>query len=257
MANMFLIFLFTGVLVACQPTGPEVFHLKSRITAPSNPIEPGEHSLGLGGSVLVNGQLNWRDGTLYVPKVSNSSEKLPLLMWLHGGGGRSRDTHYLFPLAEEFGVAILTLDARHNTWDGIDSPYGPDVLFIDEALKHTFERVAIDPQRIAMGGLSDGGAYTLAIGRVNGDLFSHLVAVAPGHLKPPASTVGQPEIFVAHGIRDNVYRVTGSRNYIVPDLKSAGYDVTYLEFDGPHWMIESVAREVLQWLAESSTNSKK
>ena len=252
MTKLFLAILFGMVLVACQPTGHKVTHIQTRVSPPTDPIDAGEYPLGLGGALLVNGKLNWRDGTLYVPKVSESASAttLPLLVWLHGGGGRAEDFQYLFPLADEYGVAILTLDARHNTWDGIDSPFGPDVLFIDAALQHTFESVSIDSRRVAIGGLSDGGAYSLAIGRVNGDLFAHLVAVAPGYLKPPAATVGQPQIFVAHGRQDNVYRVSGSRNYIVPDLKSAGYDVTYLEFDGPHWMPDPVAREMLQWLAE-------
>jgi phospholipase/carboxylesterase len=82
---------------------------------------------------------------LYIPRVSKSHTSMPLLVWLHGGGGRADSFRYLFPLAEEFGVVILALDARHNTWDGIDSPFGPDVQFIDTALQHTFERVAIDP----------------------------------------------------------------------------------------------------------------
>jgi len=82
---------------------------------------------------------------------------------------------------------------------------------------------------------------------VNGDLFTHLVAVAPGRLNPPAPTIGEPRILVAHGTQDNVYSVHGSRNYIVPNLEEAGYDVTYLEFDGPHWMPEPVAYETLNW----------
>jgi phospholipase/carboxylesterase len=170
------------------------------------------------------------------------------LVWLHGGGGRASDIEYLFPLAEELGVVILAIDARHNTWDGIDSPFGPDVLFIDAALRHTFERIAIDPQRVGLGGMSDGAAYALALGRANGDFFSHLIAVAPGYLDPPAPPTGQPRIFVAHGTRDNVYSVFRSRLFVVPQLKSAGYDVTYLEFDGPHWVPVPVARQALEWL---------
>jgi len=173
---------------------------------------------------------------------------MPLLVWLHGGGGNAESFQYMFPLAEELGVVILALDARHNTWDGIDSPFGPDVLFIDAALQHTFERVAIDPQRIGLGGISDGASYALALGRTNGDLFTHLVAVAPGLLKPPAPSIGNPRIFVAHGTRDNVYNVLGSRRFIVPRLKSDGYNVTYLEFDGPHWVPESVAYQILKWI---------
>ena len=146
-----------------------------------------------------------------MPRQAAQPRPLPLIVLLHGGGGRAEDFRHMFPLAEEFGVAMLALDSRHNTWDGIDSPFGPDVQFIDAALRYTLERVAVDPARIALGGMSDGGAYSLSLGLVNGDLFTHLVAVAPGFYDPPAPTAGRPRIFVAHGTRDNVYSATGSR----------------------------------------------
>ncbi len=31
-------------------------------------------------------------------------------------------------------------------------------------------------------------------------------------------------------------------------LKDAGYDVTYFEFDGPHWVTEEAGRRALEWL---------
>jgi predicted esterase len=31
-------------------------------------------------------------------------------------------------------------------------------------------------------------------------------------------------------------------------LKDAGYDVTYFEFNGPHWVTEEAARRALEWL---------
>lgn len=207
-------------------------------------IAPGEYPLGMATWRLKDAAR--RDGRLYVPRRAGPQHPLPLLVLLHGGGGRAEDFRSKFPLAEESGVVMLALDSRHNTWDGIDSPFGPDVEFIDAALRFTFERVAIDPGKIALGGLSDGGFYSL--GLVNGDLFTHLVAVAPGYFAPPAPPTGRPRIFVAHGTRDNVYSVAGSRGRIVPRLKSERYDVTYYEFDGPHWVTEPAAREALQWL---------
>lgn len=173
---------------------------------------------------------------------------MPLLVLLHGGGGQANDLRFTFPLGDEFGVAVLLLDARHNTWDGIDSPFGPDVLFIDAALRHTFARVAVDPRKVGLGGLSDGGMYAVSLGVANGDLFTHLVAVAPGFIAPPAPPVGRPRIFLAHGTRDNVYSVSGTRDRILPQLRRAGYDVTYYEFDGPHFITRPAAREALAWL---------
>lgn len=233
-------------VVGCGRAGPQVTRVRARPVAPTLAIGPGDHPLGMSTWRLRDAAR--RDGRLYVPRQATPQHPLPLIVLLHGGGGRAEDFRSKFPLAEEFGVVMLALDSRDNTWDGIDSPYGPDVQFIDAALRHTFERVAVDPGRIALGGLSDGGAYSLSLGLVNGDLFTHLVAVAPGYFAPPAPPAGRPRIFVAHGTRDNVYSVAGSRRRIVPQLTGAGYDVTYFEFDGPHWVTETAARQALQWL---------
>lgn len=248
MAKALLVIIFGVIVCGCKPAEPEVIRIQTRVVAPTVTTEPGEYPLGLGGQLLINRTVSWRDGILYIPRISRYRSSMPLLVWLHGGGGSANDIQHIFPLAEELGVVILTIDARHNTWDGIDSPFGPDVLFIDAALQHTFESIAIDPRRVGLGGLSDGASYALALGRANGDFFTHLIAVAPGRLDPPAPPTGQPRIFVAHGTRDNVYNVVGSRRLIVPRLKNAGYDVTYYEFDGPHWVPTPVARKVLEWL---------
>lgn len=216
--------------------------------APTIAIAAGEHALGMGTVRLRD--LAKRDGVLYVPRQAVPQRPLPLIVLLHGGGGRAADFREVFPLADEFGVVMLAIDSRHNTWDAVDSPFGPDVAAIDAALRYTFERVAIDPRKIALGGLSDGGMYALSLGLVNGDLFTHVVAVAPGYFALPAPPVGQPRVFVAHGSRDNVYSVFGSKHTIVPHLKNGGYDVTYYEFDGPHWVTEDAARHALQWLMQ-------
>jgi phospholipase/carboxylesterase len=230
---------------ACRPAA-QVTRLQARPIATTTTIDPGAHPLGLGQPRLRD--VSWRDGTLYVPTVARD-RRVPLLVLLHGGGGRAHDFHDVFsPLVNEFGVAIVTLDSRDNTWDGIDSPYGPDVLSIDAALTHVFDRVAIDPGRIALGGLSDGASYALSVGLANGDLFTHLVAVAPGIYDTPAPPAGRPRIFVGHGVRDNVYSVRLSRHITVPRLSEGGYDVTFVEFDGPHWVTPEAARRALEWL---------
>lgn len=247
MTRLYLALAFGASLCACGGSRPDVFRVQARPAAPTRAIEPGEHPLGLGGSGVSN-LMSGRDGALYIPRRALSPGPLPLLVLLHGGGGRADYFRFTFPLAEDAGVVILALDARDNTWDGIDSPFGPDVLFIDAALRHTFERVAVDPHRIALGGVSDGASYALSLGMANGDLFTHLVAVAPGFIASPGPAVGRPRIFVAHGTRDNVYNVRATRSSIVPQLRRANYDVTYEEFDGPHAVLPATARQILAWL---------
>ena len=90
--------------------------------------------------------------------------------------------------------------------------------------------------------------YALSIGTINGDLFTHLIAVAPGYMLAPAPPVGTPRVFLAHGTRDTVYSVSASRSRVLPQLRSAGYDVVYYEFDGPHFLTPDAARAAIEWL---------
>ncbi len=250
MVRLLVLLVGSVALCACGRAEPEMTRVAARPAAPTRSLAPGAHRLGLGRSA-VPGFPSGRDGTLFVPTRARSGPPLPLLVLLHGGGGRADYFDFTFPLAEEAGVVVLTLDARDNTWDGIDSPFGPDVRFIDEALRHTFARVAIDASRVGLGGVSDGGSYSLSLGLTNGDLFTHLVAVAPGFINAPGPAVGRPRIYVAHGTRDNVYSVTATRRYLVPQLRTAGYEVTYEEFDGPHRMMPATVGKVFAWLQEA------
>jgi len=227
--------------ICCRPAGPEITRIAARPEAPTIAIQPGEHALGLGGA---------RDGVLYVPRGVQTGP-VPLVVLMHGAG-QSKDLFtFTFPLADETGVAILTLDSRDVTWDGVAGHFGPDVTFIDTALRYTFRRIAVDPRRLALGGFSDGASYALSLGLANGDLFTHLVAFSPGFVAPPQPAVGRPRIFVAHGTRDEILGINLTSRRFVPRLRDAGYAVTYQEFDGPHEAPAPIARMAFKWLVSS------
>lgn len=225
--------------------------MSTQFAKPSKTLPLGQQALNLGSTRLINGRLAWRDGILFIPETATPDTPLPLIIWLHGGGGHATDTEYMYPIAKQYGIVILALDSRHNTWDGIDSPFGPDVKFIEKALAYTFDHVAIDPKKVALGGLSDGASYTLALGRSNGDVFTHLIAAAPWRLKPPAPLIGKPAIMVVHGSNDNIYPEFHSRKFLVPGLREQGYAVNYHPFDGPHWVPDAVLEEIFKWFLAS------
>jgi phospholipase/carboxylesterase len=250
--NIFILVGAAFCLGACSEGAPEKVRVDVSITAPTQPVERGTAPLDLGATLFINRGFQWRDGLLHVPEGYDPGVTAPLLVWLHGGGGDASDAKGLFPLAEEFGVVVLSLDSRHNTWDAIDSPYGPDLRFIERAMRHVVEHVAIDPSRVALGGLSDGASYALAVGRSNGDLFTHLVGISPWRLKPPGPPIGEPRILIGHGTRDTVYPEWHSRRVLAPGFAEAGYDVTYFTFDGPHWVTEEAGRAVFGWLCGRS-----
>ena len=251
-----------GVLVACRgetlnmrearetPEGrPEAGSAANRgllLTRPTPPPSDAKAPFGLRPLGLGSG----RDGLLYVPEGYGESEKLPLALTLHGAGGDARSgiSHFL-DLADEAGLVLLAPESRGRTWDVLAGGYGPDVQFIDRALEHTFDRVAVDTRRLAPTGFSDGASYALSLGLTNGDLFTHVIGFSPGFMAP-ANRRGKPPIFVSHGTRDRVLPIERCSRRIVPQLNREGYEVRYREFDGPHTVPTSVAREALDWFTE-------
>ena len=199
----------------------------------------GLHALGLGGR---------RDGLIYVPRSYRDDRSAPFALTLHGAGGNARKG--IGPLlreAEDAGLVLLAPESRGRTWDLMLGGFGPDVAFIDRALKHMFERYAVDPRHLAVQGFSDGASYSLSLGITNGDLFTHVFAFSPGYAAP-GQPHGSPRVFISHGTDDQVLPIDATSRKIVPALKKEGYDVRYEEFIGRHGMNHGVtAAAVHDW----------
>lgn len=212
--------------------------LSARPGVPSAPVPPGLHRLGLDAG---------RDALLYVPPGASVDHPAPLVLMLHGAGGSGQSALGLMrALADQAGLVLLAPDSRGRTWDVILGAYGPDVAFLDRALAATFDRCAVDVERVAIGGFSDGASYALSLGVANGDLFTHVLAFSPGFMAPPVQR-GAPRIYVSHGTQDAVLPVDRCSRHVMPRLQDAGYDVLYREFQGPHTVPPAVAREAVDW----------
>ncbi len=217
-----------GILLA-RPTQPTT-------AAPPRGLQP----LGLSDK---------RDGLLYVPPTYQMEQPAPLVVMLHGAGG---DAHgglkLLMPLADAAGLILLAPASRQKTWDIIFGQYGSDIALIDTALDQVFSRYAIDQNRLAIGGFSDGASYALSVGITNGDLFTHVIAFSPGFMAP-ARQQGKPRLFISHGTRDQVLPIDRCSRKLVPQLKRAGYDVLYREFNGFHTVGSNLTREAIEWFS--------
>lgn len=201
-------------------------------------------------TVLESGPLglgSGRDGVVQMPAAG--AGRMPLLVFLHGatqsGAGMLR---LIGAAADHARVAVLAPDSRGTTWDAIRGGFGDDVAFLNRAIAHVFQRLAVDPARVAIGGFSDGASYALSLGLANGDLFPRAVAFSPGFLIE-APMHGHPRVFVSHGRSDRILPIDQSSRILVPRLRSMGYDVTFREFDGRHEVPFGIATEGLQWLA--------
>src|SRR5436309_3710200 len=98
------------------------------------PTTPNEPALAVGLHPLELD--NKRDGLCYVPASYEPDMPMPLVVALHGAGSTAQNgLAPLLPLTDRYGLLLLAPDSRLRTWDMLMDGYGPDVSFLDRALK--------------------------------------------------------------------------------------------------------------------------
>ncbi|MGO9453333.1 MAG: hypothetical protein ACLQDV_20150 [Candidatus Binataceae bacterium] len=192
------------------------------------------------------------DYTLYVPEHYSQEKPLPLIVALHGGHGQGYEYvwTWLRP-ARSRGYAVLAPKSLGDTWD-MRVP-SLDTLSILRILDEVTKEYSIDPARVYLTGLSDGGIFTYILGLEQSQLFRGLAVVA-GALHPavdPMLRQGRGKntpLFVIHGVRDFIFPVAFTRQ-TCNLLKNIGYNVTYEELaDWGHAYPYSInERLVLPW----------
>jgi phospholipase/carboxylesterase len=217
-------------------------HADGRLTfrprpAASRRLDRGDTPLGL--------ETSERDGVIYVPETAERNA--PPIVFLHGATGTGRrELRAVLAAADRYGVVVVAPDSRGVSWDILDGGFGPDVAFIDRVLDMVADCCDVDMSRAAIGGISDGASYALSLGVINGDLFNAIIAFSPGFVVA-STTTGRPRIFVSHGTADPILPIDATSRRLVPELQSAGYDVTFREFEGGHTVPPEVADEGFAW----------
>jgi phospholipase/carboxylesterase len=174
-----------------------------------------------------------------------------VLVFLHGATGTGRrHLRAVLAAADRYGVVLVAPDSRHpSSWDLIaERHFGPDVAFLDRVLDALVGPLDldVDTSRLAVGGVSDGASYALALGLSNGDIFSTVLAFSPGFLVVP-DAIGRPRLFISHGTADTILPIDACSRSFVPVLRQAGYQVEYHEFDGGHTVPPPVSDAGLRW----------
>ena len=179
------------------------------------------------------------------PSSYDPARPLPLLVWLHGavsrgpdGGGQS-GLRLWSEVADEQGFLLLCPSGRPGAvwWD----PAGRSLL--RAALVEMGRRYAVDRQRIAIGGFSDGGSacYHLLVADPTPyccffALSGHpLVARMFGGPTHTANLAARP-VFATHGSEDTLYP-TARMQPLVEALQAKGARIDWqnLEGKGHNW----------------------
>ena len=222
------------------------------------PLRPGISKLGNGA-------------TLYVPQTLAASRAPPPLLLLFpgtGGGGRAMISA-LSGHADRGRFLLLAFTPRGENFDAVDyffddyemhraramrrwpePRFGADRANIEAVLGRLLARTRIDCGRIGLLGFSHGASYALSLGTAKPRLFASIQALSPGILVMDGATKGGQSIFLAHGRRDQAQPFGRTANAMVPRLRSLGFKVRFIPFDGGHTMTrEMLAAAVSHFLA--------
>jgi phospholipase/carboxylesterase len=217
----------------------EAGRLKTRFKKPTSATSAGD---------FVLADDDGRKAILHIPASYDPKKPGAFMLALHGatGSGESMLRGQRGP-ADAANVIVLSPSSQDGTWDAIRGRFSYDVSRIDQLLGVVFDRCAIDPARIAIGGFSDGATYALSLGLINGDLFTHIIAHSPGFIVSGAPH-GKPKVFVSHGHQDPILPFAQCGARIVAQLKKDGYAPRFDEFDGGHTATPEMRGAALAWL---------
>jgi len=190
--------------------------------------------------------------SLYVPEYYVSDRAWPLVVALHGGSGNGRSFLWSWlRAARSHGAILVAPTAMSQTW-AISGP-DHDSPNLAHILSEIGARWRLDPSRLLLTGLSDGGTFSYVSGLEPGSPFTHLAPVAAA-FHPMLAQMADRErlrdlpIYVAHGALDWMFPVDMARG-AGGALQAAGADVTYKEFDDlAHAYPTELNVELLAWL---------
>jgi phospholipase/carboxylesterase len=190
--------------------------------------------------------------SLYVPEYYTPDRQWPLVMALHGGSGNGRGFLWSWLRdARSRGAILVAPTATGPTWAlmGEDTDT-PNLVRILESVR---ARWNVDPTKMLMTGMSDGGTFCYVSGLDGASPFTHLAPVS-ATFHPLMAEMADAErlqglpIHIVHGRLDWMFPVQVARQ-TQQALAAAGANVTYRELDDlSHTYPREMNAEMLAWM---------
>jgi phospholipase/carboxylesterase len=174
-------------------------------------------------------------------------------MALHGGSGNGRGFLWSWLRdARSLGAILVAPTATGSTWAlmGEDADT-PNLLRILDSVR---SRWNVDPARLLLSGMSDGGTFCYVTGLERASPFTHLAPIA-ATFHPLMAEMANAErlrglpVFLVHGRLDWMFPVQVARQ-TRDALTAAGAEITYREIDDlSHCYPREMNASILSWLS--------
>ncbi|MDH5574336.1 MAG: alpha/beta hydrolase-fold protein [Nitrospirota bacterium] len=178
-------------------------------------------------SVRVRGQD--AEYALYVPASYAPEQSYPLILCLHGAGftGEAYLDRWVPRLGEKYILACPSV-AMGGWW----TRYGEELVL--KVLHEVQMKYHVDPDRVFLTGMSNGGIGAWIIGMHHADRFAGIAPMASGIddvLYPFLENLSSTPVYIIHGAEDTVMPVQLSRD-LVKEMERRGIPYIYREH---HW----------------------
>ncbi len=210
---------------------------------------------------------------LFVPRVYDARKRYPLVLYLHGAGGRGADNllHLSDDVAELVSDKVQNIEAffvlapqcpegdewvnRHDTvpfrnYDQARVEESPASQMVFEVIRNLQAKYAIDAGRLYVVGYSMGGSGTWDFITRHPGVFAAAVPITGVNDPSRAKSMARTAVWAFHGDKDDVSPAANTR-VMVRELQQLGADVRYSELkdighDSSRFAFQDL--EVYRWL---------
>lgn len=192
----------------------------------------------------------------YLPKRA-TQERMPVVIFLHGSLGNFRGYLWVWKrIADAHGFAIVAPTFGAGNWD---APGGEAA--IEQARQHCVSHPRLDPSRIFLAGLSNGGRGVCLGARRSPDAYRGLIVISPvldSEILLKGSFIQawkDKPILVLHGTADNRIPVRSIRGMIAL-MSGAGLRVDDQIYEGQtHFLFFTIRAQVQERIGKWLTRT--
>lgn len=186
------------------------------------------------------------------PEKFNVSQKYPLLLYIHGAGGRGQDIDVLyngdfFDIVEKQNLNVISVAPQcyADTWFCIFEQ-------LQDFLQHIIDQDYIDKNRVYLVGASMGAYTTWQLAMSRPELFAAIVPICGGGMYWNAGRLKDIPIWAFHGKEDPVVFCEESEK-MVHAVNAAGGNAKLTIYEGVEhasWVNAFENQEMWAWLME-------